>query len=106
MERFYKMWTKQLYHHLERLRPSGSVTSLSPQGHSQTALKKQKAGSAAWSPEALLPWLTMVFMVVWLMYQSYRHAMGVSSVEGSPFKLWSRNSSALPNVVPMTYQTL
>ncbi len=106
MERFYKMWLNQLHHHVDLLNsPSQSVATFSPQGPSQTALKKSPE-PVAWSTEVLLPWITLLFMVCWLLYQKWRQAMEITSVHGSPFSpssVWSSNTSALPNVVPVAY---
>ncbi len=107
MERFYKMWLQQLHHHLDLLNsPSQSVATRSPQGHSQTALKKKKriAEPAPWNTEALLSWMTVLAMLCWLVYQSYRQAQNPHGIQGSPYRMWPSNSSALPSsTVPVVH---
>ncbi len=108
MERFYKMWLQQLHHHLGLLNsPSQSVATRSPQGRSQTALKKKKkrvAESAPWNTEALLSWVTVLAMLCWLVYESYRQAQNPDGIQSSPFRMWSSNSSALPSsLIPVVH---
>ena len=105
MERFYKMWLQQLHHHLDLIsKPSQSVATLSPQTHSQTDVKARKGTKhVAWNTEALLPWITIAIMMAWLLLQSYRQAHSPQGITGSPFIVWSSNSSALPDVVPVAH---
>lgn len=109
MERFYKMWLQQLHHHLGLLNsPSHSVATRSPQGHSQTALKKRKkigiTEPAPWNTEALLSWITVLAMLCWLVYQSYRQAQSSYGILSSPYSMWSSNSSALPSsMIPIVH---
>lgn len=105
MERFYKMWLQQLHHHLDLLsKPSQSVATLLPQTHSQADVKMRKATQRVpWNKEALLPWITLVIMLGWLLLQSYRQAHSPLGARGSPFSVWSSNSSALPDMVPRPY---
>ncbi|DBB05390.1 TPA: hypothetical protein ACH3X3_010606 [Trebouxia sp. C0006] len=109
MERFYKMWLQQLHHHLGLLNsPSHSVATRSPQGQSQTALRKRKKKGitkpAPWNTEALLSWVTVLAMLCWLVYQSYRQAQNPHGIRSSPYRMWSSNSSALPSsMVPVVH---
>ncbi|KAL0020321.1 hypothetical protein WJX77_008974 [Trebouxia sp. C0004] len=107
LERFYKMWLQQLHLHLGLLnRPSQSVATRSPQGHSQTALKMKKrvAEPAPWNTEALLSFMTVLAMLCWLVYQSYRQTQNPHGIQTSTYTMWSSNSSALPSsTVPVVH---
>lgn len=103
MARFYKMWLQQLHHHLQlHSSPSQSVATLSPPGHSHTALKRSPK-HVTWTTDNLLPWLTLLVMALWLIYQSWRQSHGYNSDTFGPVIEWSRNNASLPNVVPVNY---
>ena len=103
MVRFYKMWLQQLHRHLQlHSTSSQSVATLSPPGHSQTALKRSPEHRTR-SADNILPWLTLLVMALWLIHQSWRQSQGYDSGSFGPVIAWSRNSTSLPNVVPVTY---
>ena len=108
MQRFYKMWLEQLYHHLKLMNSPSHSTATVPQhqgrgqGQLQNALK-QKAEPIRWSLDALLPWLTLLVMVAWLVMQSSGQSQGFSRFQHSLFGSWSNSSSVLPNLVPVSY---
>ena len=99
------MWLQQLHHHLDLIsKPSQSVATLSPQTHSQTDVKMRKGTKhVAWNTEALLSWITIAIMMGWLLLQSYRQARSPQGITGSPFSVWSSNSSALPDMIPVAH---
>lgn len=103
MIRFYKMWLQQLHRHLQlHSTPSQSVATLSPQEHSQTTLKRSPE-HMTWSTDNILPWLTLIGMALWLIYQSWRQSQGYESGGFGPAIVWSRNITSLPAVVPVTH---
>ena len=102
MERFYKMWRQQLHHHLHLYdSPSQSVATFSPPRHSQPALKSTSE-PASWSVEAVLPWLTLLFMAAWLAYQSWAQAQGYRAGGLASVVDWSKTNHSMPSVVPIT----
>lgn len=104
MERFYKMWRQQLQHHLQLHRsPSQSAATVSPPRHSRTALKKGSQ-PVAWNLDALLPWLTLLVMAAWLLYQSGRQGQGYRNGSFEPILAWLKNATVFPAVVPLEVQ--
>ena len=103
MQRFYKMWLEQLYHHLKLANsPSqSSAVGSAQQGQFQRA-SKQAVTVNRWTLDALLPLVALIVMVAWLLLQSVRQQNGLSrfqSISG-----WPSNHRVLPDLVPLPYQ--